>query len=247
MHVRTGYPLPMGEKTITPPATAGINSLDDLRPGDLLFTNIGRFVPGVLPVAAGMLLLGERVRIGRVRFDHVAIVVEAAHHDGEAYRPPSAVQAMPEGAEEITLTPDRHWNAQTVYARLPEDWPGQFADAAAIARLMVAEGVDYSFASYVALGAQRFQVRTPRLDARIAALRPEAVSLPHWSNGMPGAPRGGRLPVEAICSQLVDRALTLAGKRVMIGVKPLVVTPGGLALQLWRRPGVVWAGRGILA
>lgn len=248
----------MGETTIVPPATAGINGLDDLRPGDLLFTNIGGFVPGVLPVAAGMLLLGKRVRIGRVKFDHVAIVVEAGRPrspgvpgfpDGKPSRLPRAVQAMPEGAEEIALTPERHWGPQTVYARLPEDWPGQFADAAAIARLMVAEGVDYSFASYVALAAQRFDVPTPHLDARISARRPTPITLPHWSNGPAagsGHARGGHLPVEAICSQLADQALTLAGKTVMHGVKPLVVTPGDLALQLWRRPGVVWGGEGIL-
>jgi hypothetical protein len=219
-----------------------VNGLADLRPGDICFTKIGGFVPGVVPVGLGMLLLGERVRLGPISVDHVGIVTEAAPF-------PQMVQAMPEGAEEIRMTQDKHWNAWTAYARLPEDWPGQADDAAAIARLMVDEGVDYSFASYVVLAAHLRGLDTPRLNARIARTG-DRVKLPRWSNGPPldatQRQRGGFLPVEAICSQLVDAAWTLAGKEVMRGVRPQVVTPGGLALQLWNREGVEWYGASVL-
>src|SRR5690349_11981195 len=114
----------MGETTQELPASRPtIASLDDVRPGDLCFTRIGGFVPGTVPVGAGMLLLGERVRIGRLRFDHVLVVtdspklvddgpsatyVEGPRHDRprrERLRGPLGVQAMPSGAEEIELTP----------------------------------------------------------------------------------------------------------------------------------------------
>lgn len=259
----------MGETALVPPpAAVQINGLEDLRPGDLCFTKIGGFVPGVVPVGLGMLMLGERVRIGRLRFDHVLIVAEAARplpgppapedgptftgRDGQLYTCPRGVQAMPDGAEEIALTPERHWGPQVAYCRLPEDWPGQAADAAAIARLMVAAGVDYSFGSYAMLAAWKWGLKTPRLEARINRRLPEPVKLPRWSSGPQVATRGGayvrggRLPAEAICSVLVDQAWTLAGKRVMRGVKPQVVTPGALGVQLFARAGVLWGGAGIL-
>lgn len=250
----------MGETRLevgfTPPANSGINGLADLRPGDLCFMKIGGFVPGVVPVGLGQLMLNERVRIGRLSFDHVLIVTEAAGQDywtdadGEEHlTPPLGVQAMPDGAEEIELTAERHWTDETVYCRLVEDWPGQALDAANIARAMVAAGVDYSFASYLMLALWRFGLKTPRLEKWINRRRSGMLELPRWSSGPPlGTPahRGGQLPAEAICSVLADQAWTLAGKRVMVGVPRQVVTPGALAVQLWQRRGVVWGGAGIL-
>ena len=227
----------------------GINGLGDLRPGDICFTRIGGFVPGIVPVGLGQLMLGERVRIGRLRFDHVGIVVQAAmdglvslggHAFGAPMTPPRMVQAMPDGAEEIDLRQDTHWNPWTVYARLPEDYPGQGADAAAAARKMVEVGVDYSFASYAMLAAHRYGIKTPRLEARIARRR--RTTRIQFRRGLVAR----ELPVEAICSVLVDQAWTLADHKVMHGVSPQVVTPGGLGMQLWHNPAVEWGGEALL-
>jgi len=164
---------------------------------------------------------------------------------------PRLVQAMPHGAEEIEMRYQTHWTPRHAYIRLPEDYPGQAEDAAAIARLMVREGVAYSFASYGALALWRWGMKTPRLEAWIGRRRPEPITMERWSNGpdsplYPGWMRGGHLPVEAICSVLADQAWTLAGKRVMVGTAPQVVTPGRMAGQLWDRPGVVRGGFGLL-
>ncbi len=232
--------------------TRVIASLQDVQPGDLCFTRIGGFVPGIIPVAAGQLLLGERVRIGKIRFDHVLTVVEAArgkspgmtYIDGPTrtdYLPPRGVQAMPDGAEEIELTREQHWNPWTVFCRIPEDWPGQAADAAAVARAMVAAGVEYSFGSYGMLAAWRYGVKTPSLENRINRRLPNTTGIP--------LPSGRRtalgLPAEAICSVQADQSWTLAGKRVMRNVAPQVVTPGALGMQLWTRAGVQWGGMAV--
>lgn len=245
----------MGETTQT------IASLDDVRPGDLCFTNIGGLVPGVFPVKLGMLALGERVRIGHLSVDHVIVVTEGSRgadglpasdaytyvggprRYGDAYYPPMGVQAMPEGAERVALTADQHWNDRTAYVRLPEDYPGQGLDVARIAQEFVTAGVEYSFGSYLALAAWRYGFDTPKLeewiDRRLPARRVE----------LPGRkyPISVRLPAEAICSVLADQAWSLTGKRVVEGVAKQAVSPGRLALSLWRRPGVVWGGPGILA
>ena len=227
----------MGETTAIPK----INSLDDLRPGDLLFTNIGGLVPGVFPVGVGQLMLGERVRIGRLTVDHVGVVVDQRDQLGA----PRLVQAMPRGAEEIEMTEERHWNERCAYVRLPEDYLGQAQQAANVARLMALIDTPYSFASYAALALWRYGVKTPRLEAWIDRRTPEiGASWPtEWIT--PGVMQYG-LPCEAICSVLADQAWSLAGKRVVSGVSPQAVTPGKLALNVmpWRRPGVVWGGLG---
>jgi len=167
------------------------------------------------------------------------------HYPHGVITAPRLVQAMPHGAEEIEMRQQTHWTPRHVFMRLAEDYPGQAEDAAAIARLMVREGVAYSFASYGALAAWRWGIQTPRL-ARWINRRGAVVKLDHWSNGLEGHPRGGRLPREAICSVLADQSWSLAGKRVMVGVLPQVVTPGAMAIQLWNRPGVVRGGAGLL-
>lgn len=230
-----------------------IKNLADVRPGDLYFTNIGGFVPGVFPVKAGQLLLGERVRIGARSFDHVGIVVEAAHHstaeahmiaDGfdvpiqllDSRYAPRAVQAMPRGAEEIALTSATHWNERTTFFRLPEDYPGQAQDAAAIARLFVSEKVPYSFLSYAALAAWKVGIKAQRLERWIDRRgEPQPLfTTPARATGYQKRPVVA-LPREAICSVLVDQAWSLAGKRVMDGVARQCVTPGALAMRLWAR------------
>lgn len=217
-----------------------------------MFGPIGGLVG--IGVGLGQLALGEAFRVGRLSIRHVGIVVEASKGSlamtyiegrvGPIYRGPRLVQAMPHGAEEIELTSD-HWTDRHAYVRLPEDWPGQAVDAAAIARLMVAEGVAYSFASYAALAAWRWGVKTPRLERWIDR-RGKPVELESWSNGAWGNPRGGQLPREAICSVLVDQCWSLAGKRVVEGTKPQVVTPGMLAGQLFQNRRAAWTIPGLL-
>jgi hypothetical protein len=230
-----------------------IRSLADLRPGDIMFSNIGGIVPGVFPVKLGQLLLGERVRIGRLSFDHVGIVVQEDRSVGRigdaamVWRPPRLVQAMPGGAEEIALVAKTHWTDTVAYCRLPEDYPGQADDAAAIARLFVSERVRYSFLSYGALAVfkwgRKFGVEGERLAKWIRRTRPATT----WE--IPSHHTTSRhrisLPVEAICSVLVDQCWTLAGKEVITGTRPQIVTPGMLAMQWWNRPGVVRGGKAV--
>lgn len=248
-----------------------IESLADLRPGDIMFAPIGGLVPGVFPVGVGQLALGEVFRVGRLSVRHVGIVVEASQrlppgssqnlrtrewHAGpilpeampfgdefQAYptgviTAPKLVQAMPGGAEEIELRHDSHWTPRHAYLRLPEDYPGQADHAASIARLMVEVGTPYSFASYASLTLWRWGVRINRLEHWINRRRPP-MTYEAWQRSRRGL-KPIRLPVEAICSVLVDQAWTLAGKDVMPNTAEQAVTPGALANQLWRTPGAIW-------
>jgi len=155
---------------------------------------------------------------------------------------PRMVQAMPRGAEEIPLSYEKHWTPRVAYARIPEGYPGQAADAAAIARLMVAEGVAYSFASYAALALYRWGLKAPRLTEWIGRRR-EPIRPVGATDEFLGGPSGRKisLPVEAICSVLADQCWSLAGKRVMVGTAPQAVTPSQLGQRLLTgMEGVVW-------
>lgn len=213
-----------------------IRSLADVRPGDIYLGPIGG--PLGAAIRAAEVVVDGGWRVGPLHVEHIGIVVEASP---EGLHQPRMVQAMPHGAEEIELSCNEHWTPKVAYARIPEDWLGQAADAAAIARLMVAEGVAYSYASYAALWAYRWGFRAPRLTKWIGRRRPEALILDSWSEGIEGRPRGGRLPVEAICSVLADQCWTLAGKRVMDDAAPQAVTPSMLGRQLLTgMEGVIW-------
>lgn len=224
-----------------------ILNLSDLRPGDLMFGPIGGFVPGFFPVGMGQWLLGELFTVGKLSVRHVGIIVQADGYDaGGVWRRARMVQAMPSGAEEVEVTGD-YWGPKYAYARLPEDYPCQSLDAAAIARLFVREEVPYSFGSYVALAAWRFGLRVPRLERWIQRRRPALdVHMARSALVAYGQPLEVRLPAEAICSVLGDQAWTLAGKQVVMGTRSQIVTPGMLARQLWQRPGVLWGGAGML-
>lgn len=227
-----------------------IGSLADLTPGMIGFTNIGGFIPGLFPVKAGQLAIGESARIGRRSFDHVLICVEAGGwgmtyvEDLGTWVEPRAVQAMPRGAEEIELTPEKHWNTSTTWFRLPEDYPGQAEDAAAIARLFVSEKVPYSFLSYLALAAWSRGLKAERLARWVARKRTYV--------GPQALPSGsimsstGQIPMEAICSVLADQSWTLTGKTVMRGTRPQIVTPGALGARLINDPTVIRGGMGLL-
>lgn len=232
----------------------GIKGLQDLRPGDIFLGPIG----GALGagIRAAQVIVDGGWRVGPLHVEHIGIVTEASVHSpgtpeapatyrGQTYSTgiitaPRMVQAMPHGAEEIEMSNAKHWTSKCAYARMPEDWPGQAADAAAIARLMVREGVAYSFASYAALAAYRWGYKAPRLTKWIGRTG-RIVRLGRWSNGVEGSRRGGRLPVEAICSVLVDQAWSLAGKRVMEGAAHQAVTPSMLGQRLLTgMEGVQW-------
>lgn len=243
--------------------TDQIKSLTDVRPGDLYIGPIGGLV-GV-GVALGEIALGEGFRAGKLSARHVGIVTQASQtlppgsvYRGQVYETgvitaPRMAQAMPGGAEVIDLSQQQHWTARNAFVRLPEDYPGQAQDAAWVALAMVAEGVAYSPLSYGALAAWHWGWRTGKLEGWIDRRRPwERIELPSERlagvnpvQGEPVTPAVG-FPVEAICSVFADQAWSLAGKRVMEGVPRQVVTPGAMALQLWRRPGVVWGGYGLL-
>lgn len=217
-------------------------TLADVRPGDVFFTNIGGIVPGIFPVKLGQLMLGEHARIGRRSFDHVGIVVEKDRVRRDLFKHPGprAVQAMPRGAEEIELTEATHWTDSVTFMRLPEDYPGQAKDAAAIARAMI--GTPYSFLSYAALAAWRWGLSTPRLEAWIGRHRNDDPSEVHYIGR-----KAIQLPAEAICSVLVDQAWSLTGKKIFTDGRPhQCVTPGALASRLLWMPGVEKFGKGIL-
>jgi hypothetical protein len=245
--------------------TEAIRSLADLRPGDLMFTEIRRPWPVSLLVKLGQLFTGDRVRLGRVSVDHVGVVTQApeatthalSRHLGREvlkvdvqgvlipHTPPMLVQAMPSGAEEIRMSPSRHWRPGVAYVRLAEDYPGQALDAAAVAREFVAERVPYSFLSYAYLAAWIRGIRAPRLAARINRRRPPLPPPYRTMSELRGVEI--RLPAEAICSVLADQAWTLAGKQVMPeGTRPQVVTPGALFLHTFRRQGTVTGGAGLI-
>lgn len=148
---------------------------------------------------------------------------------------PLLAQAMPGGAEIIKMRYDTHWTPKCAFARIPEDYPGQAEDAAAIARLMAELEIGYSWASYPALAAYRLGYRAPRLTEWIGRRRYARITTSR------GVTTGDSLPVEAICSVFADQAWSLAGKRVMEGVHPMAVTPSQLGQRLlFEMDGVEW-------
>lgn len=204
-----------------------IESLDDVRPGDIMIAGQSA-APAQATVYIGQILLHEHFRVGELVAGHAAVVVPGG----------KLVEAMPSGARRRDLR-ESDWSKKTAFLRLPEDYPGQALDAAAVATAMI--DTPYSVASYAYLGLYLAHVHPHWLEERIDRRRPgTAFMLPsgHWTTE--------DLPVEAICSVLADQAWTLAGKKDLIrGTYPQVVTPGLLAGQLWTRPGVIRGGAGI--
>lgn len=210
-------------------------SLAYLRPGDIGFGPI-KGAAGLL-VNAGQLLLGEGFRVGSLDVRHVFVVTGKASPAGA-----QIVEAMPSGARSNIVWADR-WTPEYAYVRLPEDYPGQASDAAAIAQAMI--GTPYSFASYAALAAWRFGLSTPRLEKWIGRRRPAnegpmIPTVPTYALGFKDSGKRVALPAEAICSVLADQAWSLAGKRVMEGVPHQCVTPGALASRLLRMRDTEW-------
>jgi hypothetical protein len=212
---------------------AGINSLEELQAGDIMIAAQSA-APAKLLVYGGQLLLGEQVRIGKFVAGHAGVVVPPEIPGG----PARLVEAMPHGARIRPMTQE-DWTPAHTYFRLPDEYPGQHLDAAAVALAMV--GTPYSFASYLYLAAWRFHLRSDWLKNRIDRRRAgSGVWLPS------GFHTTVDLPVEAICSVLAEQAWTLTGKKVIRGTAPQVVTPGMLTLQLWNTDGVLRGGVSIL-
>lgn len=229
-----------------------IKSLYDVRPGDMYIGNIGGAV-GV-GVALGEIVIGDGFRIGQLSARHVGIVTEAATARGgpvgaNDLMPPRMAQAMPGGAEIITLTKEQHWTPRSAFIRLPEDYPGQALDAAAVAVAMMEAGVAYSPLSYAAIGLAWRGVDPPSLLKWIDRRGPvqDLAGMHKASPGMALGMISVRFPVEAICSVFADQAWTMVGKQVMPeGTPAQLVTPGGLARAWFRAPGTVNGGAGLL-
>lgn len=207
-----------------------INSLDDLRPGDIMIAGQNT-APSKLVIYGGEFLLHENFQIGKLVAGHAAIIVPGN----------KLVEAMPHGARIRDILPS-DWCAEQAFVRLPEDYPGQALDAASIALAMV--GTPYSIMSYVYLAAWRYGFTTTWLEKRIN--RRHQIKIQGMTRDLPQYWGLYEVPVEAICSVLVEQAWTLTGKEVIRGTAPQVATPSMLGIQLWARAGVIWGGAGIL-
>jgi hypothetical protein len=221
-----------------------VASIADLRPGMLGFGKIDGAARW--PVWAGQMLLGEGFAVGDLKIEHVFVVTEVyGPHDFQI------VEAMPNGARSMNVGMDR-WTPEYAYVQLPEDYPGQGEDAAAIARAMI--GTPYSFLSYPALAAWHWglahgkelpdgTIEPSRLEAWIDRRKPLAWPISGLSDRCAASIR---LPREAICSVLADQAWALTGKQVMPrGTPHQCVTPGALGAALLEMDGArwLWPGR----
>lgn len=160
-------------------------TLAEVQPGTIIFGPIGGFVPGVFPAGVGQLALKAATReTWKIR--HVLVCTQAA---GPGYGP-WAVQAMPDGAEEIELTA-QHWASAYTYV-LPKYAPGQSEAVAKAARSL--EGTPYSFLDYGALTAHAISGRGYVPIGERTALERYVSSTHHM-----------------ICSQLADECLRRAG------------------------------------
>lgn len=190
--------------------------LEDLEPGDIGFGPIGGLL-GVL-VGIGQVLLGDESR-----FRHVFVVTRASEVRARdaAGRPtditwPQCVEAMPSGARLYSLA--ERWDQSYVYVRLEGFSREQRAQVARRALEMV--GTPYGFSDYLALALKHWGIRSRILDRWISREDDR------------GYPR------RAICSQLADKALSLAGICVFRdGRLSQDVIPGALLYQLLRNGG----------
>jgi hypothetical protein len=121
-------------------------------------------------------------RSGPLKIEHVFVVT-----DGPPQPDIYAVEAMPSGARQALIN-DR-WTPEYAYVMLPEDYPGQGEDAAAIARAMI--GTPYSFASYAALAAWHW-------GWRIKSCRTARSSRAGWKRGSIDASRMTSWPISGL-------------------------------------------------
>jgi hypothetical protein len=204
-----------------------INSLSEVQAGDIMIAGQST-APSKALVYGGEFLMGESFRIGKFVAGHAAVIVPGN----------KLVEAMPHGARIRDITPF-DWTPAQVFFRIPEDYPGQALDAAAVAMAMI--DTPYSILSYVYLAGWRYHFRPEWLKTRINRRRPNTTfMLPS------GRMTTDNLPVEEICSVLAEQSWSLTGKKVLHGTVPQVATPGMLGEQLWCREGVILGGAGLL-
>lgn len=182
-----------------------------VRPGDIGFMDMGG-VTGVGIWAAQRIVDNTVPSEYRVR--HVLVVTEAEWDRGNVFAP-KAVQAMPHGAEEIELTPERHGDTIFVRPAYDEVW-GNMAERVAAAACRYVD-TPYSFLDYAAIAARHLEARKPTdrtpFDRYIT------------STG------------HMICSQLADQAMSDAGWHVFDdGRLPQDVTPAALYRQMLLMP-----------
>lgn len=191
-----------------------VSGLEQLRPGDIGFTNIGG-AAGAL-IWAGQKIVDATSR-EESRFKHVFVVVEGGTVGVMPGGPaPRIVQAMPSGAEEIRIGVE-HWRADTVYIR-PHyqvghlDYTEISADVADAARTYV--GTPYSFLDYVAIAGLHVGIKNGLIRRRVTGSK------------------------HMICSQLGDQSMSDAGWHIFDdGRLPQDVTPAALYRQMMRMPG----------
>jgi len=193
-----------------------LTTVADLQVGDIGFSSIKGLVgAGVLTGQAAIdvaaLLRGRRAEnAGWLTHTYIVTKVEP---DGRVW----IVEAMPQGARSVVLVDKDRLTSGFVWVRLPDDAgpPGWQSMAATAATQMV--GTPYGYGQYLALAAMTLT------GARPTGWLARFVGLRHPTTG---------LPVQVICSQLVDEALRLAGVHVFTdGRPPQYVTPGAL---FWR-------------
>lgn len=217
--------------------TAPFQAFGDLREGDIGF---GPLAGGWGKLGMwGEVIVDGGFHVGDLEVGHVFVVTRSGAL-------PQIVEAMPNGAREVPIGHER-WTSRYAYVRIPEDYPGQRLDAAAIARAMI--GTPYSPLSYLALAAWRLDMlkgtaaEPSKLEAWIDRRHdPEPIfTTPVRATGYQDRFMVA-LPMEAICSVLADQSWALAGKQVMPKDTPhQCVTPSGLGAALLTMPGAQWA------
>ena len=201
--------------------------METLRPGDIGFGPIGGFIPGFFPVDVGQWLLARTSREER-DIDHVFVVTESRHPIPTV----RIVQAMPSGAEEISIGRE-HWTDRYVYVR------PAYADQVDPFR----PGLEYRSQGWRVAAAARKYVGTPYSFLDYAAIAGLHAGI---KNGL--IRRYVRSTGHMICSQLADQALFDAGfhvfndGRLSQDVMPcelyraLIAMPGALVLHPGKDP-----------
>ncbi len=238
--------------------------LELLRPGDLMFGPIGGFVPGVLPVGVGQLLLADRT--ARLswrrwwRYRHVGVVTAASvhyegptvrHADGTYVQPPLKSE-MPPG-HVFVYDPERstlYRNGVITAPRLVQAMPGGAEEIELIGLKYASPDHIYLRPLYVSpeQGGRRVAQRargyvgTPYSFLAYAALALHGVDpvwriAPEACRSQPLA-RYIRSTGHMICSQLADQAMADAGFHVFDdGRLPQDVVPAELFRALLAMPG----------
>lgn len=220
-------------------SVGGVITLADLRPGDFMIGPIGGFVPGVLPVGVGQVALATRkARLSWRswwRYRHVGVVTQASptpmpHLLQPPFQPmpPSLVQAMPHGAEEVEMSAGLHWTARHIYLR--PDYQ-QWAQPSSMLNLPYKQaelGFD------VATQALKY-VHTPYNFLTYGKLAASALHLPVTERVLR---RWISTRHDMMCSQLADQALADAGFHLFDdGRLPQDVVPAEFFRQLLTMPG----------